>query len=73
MRKRWMGLVVTGLAAIVSLAAWQYLPERVATHWNVSGVPNGYSPRWLAAMLLPAVLVGVWGLAQVFLLFCTEN
>ena len=66
MHKHWMGLVVTGLAAIASLVAWPYLPEHVVTHWNASGVPNGYSPRWLAATLLPAIIVGVWGLAQIF-------
>jgi len=43
MRSRWFGLVAATLAAMVSIWAYPRLPETVATHWNLRGVPDDYS------------------------------
>jgi uncharacterized membrane protein len=62
MRSRWFGLVMAGLAVGLSLWAYPRLPERVVTHWNVHGQPDGWSPRLLAVAIVPLVLVALTGL-----------
>lgn len=57
MRRPWLGLVVAAVGLAVALWAWPRLPPRIPTHWNVRGVPDGYSPRLVAALLLPGVIV----------------
>ena len=65
MRSRWFGLVAAALAAMVSIWAYPRLPETVATHWNLRGVPDGYSSRFWAVALMPLVMVGMSGLLRV--------
>ncbi len=65
MRSRWLGFALIGLAVIFSLWAYPQLPERVATHWNVRGEPDGYSSRLLAIWLMPAVMLALRGVMQV--------
>ena len=65
MRSRWFGLVAAALAALVSIWAYPRLPETVATHWNLRGVPDGYSSRFWAVALMPLVMVGMTGLLRV--------
>lgn len=59
MRNRWLGFIVVGLALAVSLWGWLRLPASVPTHWNVRGQVDGYSPRWVAALVLPAGLLAL--------------
>ena len=65
MRSRWFGLVVAALAAAVSVWAYPRLPETVATHWNLQGMPDGYSSRFWAVAVMPLVTLGLWGLFNV--------
>ena len=60
-------LILLVLVAAFSLSAVTYdrLPDRMATHWNASGQPNGYSSRGFGAYLLPAIMCFVAGLLQV--------
>jgi uncharacterized membrane protein len=37
--------------------AYTALPDTVASHWGISGEPNGYMPKALGAFLLPVMLV----------------
>lgn len=59
MRSRWFGFVAAALAAAASVWAYPRLPPRVATHWSFSGVPDGYSSKLLAAVMLPAMILGL--------------
>src|SRR6185312_9581520 len=65
MRSRWFGLVVAVLAAAVSVWAYARLPEAVATHWNLQGMPDGYSSRFWAAAVMPLAILGLTGLFNV--------
>jgi len=65
MRSRWFGLVVAALAAAVSVWAYPRLPETVATHWNLQGTPDGYSPRFWAVAVMPLVTLALTGLFNV--------
>jgi len=65
MRRRWFGLVVAALAAVVSVWAYPRLPETVATHWNLRGVPDGYSSRFWALAMMPLVMFAMTGVFAV--------
>lgn len=65
MRSRWFGFVVAALAAMISIWAYPRLPETVATHWNLRGVPDDYSSRLWAVALMPLVMIGMTGLLRV--------
>lgn len=64
MHRRWIGFAVAAVAILASAVAWPHLPARVATHWNAAGEVDGYSPRWLAATMMPAMIVAFAGLAR---------
>lgn len=40
----------------VGVYAYGLLPEQVASHWGLSGQPNGYMPAAVGAFLLPAMM-----------------
>src|SRR6266540_1571410 len=65
MRNRWLGLVIAAVALAVSVWAWPRLPARVPTHWNVHGVPDGYSSRLAAALIVPPIVVAMNGLFRI--------
>ncbi|HZU12249.1 MAG TPA: DUF1648 domain-containing protein [Chloroflexota bacterium] len=56
---RTISRLATAIAAGTSLAAYPFLPDRVATHFDAEGRPNGYSSRTLAAVLMPAMMLGL--------------
>jgi len=59
MRKMAPGIVAVLAALIFGLWALPALPEQVATHWGLDGQPDGWSSRTSAAILLPAIGVGM--------------
>lgn len=65
MRSPRLGYVVALAAALVSAWAYPYLPPRVATHWGLSGQPDGYSSKWIAVALLPLMILAVRGVVGV--------
>jgi uncharacterized membrane protein len=59
MRRLLPGIAALAAALGFSLWALPRLPERVVTHWGISGQPDGWSPPLVAALLLPTLgLVG---------------
>lgn len=59
MRSRWLLLVIGVVAALASALLWSRLPAEVPTHWNVQGEPDGWSPRIVAALMLPLMIAGL--------------
>ncbi|HRP85977.1 MAG TPA: SdpI family protein [Gammaproteobacteria bacterium] len=53
-----LGLVLAALA--VSAALYGDLPSQVATHFNAAGEPDGWSDRPTAALMMPAIMAGLW-------------
>lgn len=50
-------LVLAGLAGAASLALYPQLPERVPTHWNMSGHADGWSGKpWAISIMMCAML-----------------
>jgi hypothetical protein len=58
-----VGLV---LVIVVPLTARGRLPARLASHWDLRGVPNGSSPLPLLLAIIAAIWLGTWfvGLVQ---------
>jgi len=53
-------LIVLTLFALAALASWvtlQWMPERVVTHWNAQGQPDGYSTSG-SNFIIPVMLLG---------------
>lgn len=47
-------------SAILTAALYSRLPERIPTHFDIHGVPDGFSPRSYGAWLLPGIAYLVW-------------
>ncbi|HSV72302.1 MAG TPA: SdpI family protein [Chthonomonadales bacterium] len=62
-RGRAVLISLLAIAAMAAYAAWVYpaLPDRVPTHWNIHGQPDGWSHKSVAVAMAP-------GLSIVFLL-----
>jgi immunity protein, SdpI family len=60
--RKWLPALLILATLAFSIAAYTRLPERIPIHWNASGEPDDYGSRAFGAFLLPAVLVGLWGL-----------
>jgi len=61
--RKWLpGLLILADLAF-TLAVYDRLPDRIATHFGVNG-PDQWSGRANAAFLLPAIALGVWGLMR---------
>lgn len=55
-----LSVILTSLICLIpfvlSVIFYKELPDLVATHWNSSGVPDGYSSKMFAAFALPTIL-----------------
>jgi uncharacterized membrane protein len=50
-------IILIILPFIVSFIFYPRLPDKVATHWNAAGEPDGYSSRLFGAFFLPILLI----------------
>lgn len=51
--------IIILLPVLIGLILWNRLPERMATHWNMSGAADGYSGKAFAVFGLPLILLFV--------------
>lgn len=49
--------IITALPMLVGIVLWKQLPETMATHFDSSGIPNGWSKRGFAVFGIPLFLV----------------
>jgi len=59
--------VVCLLPVILSLAIYDDLPEQVAIHWDITGNPDNFAPKAIAAFGLPFFLLTVNIITKIFL------
>lgn len=64
--EEWPSWVILAGIWAFSLWAWPRLPAQVAVHWGVDGRPNGWATPREAALLMPALLTGVYALTLLF-------
>lgn len=62
--RKWYPAVLVLISAAASAIAYPRLPDRVPTHWNAHGQVDAYGPKWIGTLLLPFVLVALWGLLR---------
>ena len=65
----WISSAVCLLPILLSAICYNSLPDQVATHFDVNFSPDGYSPKWQAAFMIP----GIMFLVNIFLWFMIEN
>lgn len=58
------GLAVVA-AGVSSVVAYPRLPDRVPMHWNFSGEVDGWGGPLEAALVMPLLMLGLWGLLRV--------
>lgn len=63
MRDPRVRIVIVVLAWLVGLAALPFLPDPAPLHWNAAGQPDRFGSPLEAALLLPAILTALVGLA----------
>lgn len=62
-RTTWIfSLALVVLAVAFTLAAYDRLPDPMASHWGVNDQVNGTIPRFWGAFLMPLLAVGILGL-----------
>jgi uncharacterized membrane protein len=54
-----IGIVLTALVAIATVAVYPRLPDFVPTHWNLHNQPNGYSHKYMLFVFGPGLMVGI--------------
>ena len=63
-----MRRVVHPLLVVIAFAtaavAWTRLPEQVPVHWNLEGEVDRYGSRFEGALLLPVMMLFVWGMLR---------
>ncbi|MCA9397638.1 SdpI family protein [candidate division WWE3 bacterium] len=61
MSKRLTYVYIGLVLAIFLVSAWAYpqLPDVVATHWGLSGEPNGFSSAFFGAFFMPVFILGL--------------
>lgn len=53
------GILLTAAALAATVIAYPHLPDSVPTHWNIHGIPNGYSPKWTLYLFGPGLMAGI--------------
>lgn len=65
-RNKW-DLICSSLVLLVPVIAgmllWNRLPDRIATHWGVDGMPDGWSGKGMAVFGIPLMLSAMHWLA----------
>ena len=61
--------LITLLPILVGMFYWNQLPDKMATHFDMAGTPNGWSSKWFAVIGIPAIMAVV----NVLCIFLTET
>lgn len=53
-------IVLLVASFVLGIYFYQHFPDRVATHWNYIGQPDGYSGKFFGALGLPLIFLGMY-------------
>jgi uncharacterized membrane protein len=59
--RKWYPAFLVLISVAASVIVYPRLTDRVPTHWDVHGQVNAYGPKWMGTLLLPFVLIVLWG------------
>jgi uncharacterized membrane protein len=54
--RKWLPLGILVATWVLSLAVYPRLPDRMVTHWDLTGQPDGWSSRAVGGFLVPVVM-----------------
>lgn len=61
LKKNLKAIIATSLVTlspiVIGLILWDKLPEEIATHFGISGEPDGYSSKVFAVFVLPLIML----------------
>lgn len=57
MKKYILPLVLIILSVLLSIVFYQYLPDQIASHWNIQGVVDGYSKKINTVLMFPILQI----------------
>ncbi len=60
LKQDWYLLLLIVAILIGGLLIAPALPENMATHWNIDGKADGYSPRLTGILMLPLLALGIY-------------
>jgi len=60
MSKRWVSPLVIAAMAIFAAVVFPDLPDRIPTHFGVSGEPDDWMARWPGAFSFSGIALGLW-------------
>jgi uncharacterized membrane protein len=56
----WLAVAIMAIQVIISVATYPFLPARIPSHWDAAGQITAYSPKWMNAVLFPALSIGIY-------------
>jgi uncharacterized membrane protein len=56
-RGTWISLAVIAACFVLTAVLYPRLPDPMPTHWDVSGTPNGFTPKPFGPFLVPGLLL----------------
>lgn len=59
-KTEWLAVLIVILGWVAGIYFYAHFPERVITHWNYAGEPNGFSSRAVGALMIPGILTGMY-------------
>ncbi len=65
LKHEWYLIIIFFLIIAVTILAYPHLPEKIVTHWNLEGKPDGFSSRFTGVSLIPFITLGIYGLMLV--------
>lgn len=58
--RKWIPVLIVVVAVAASVLMYPQLPEKIPTHWNMSGEITGWSSRFWGAWMMPVILAATW-------------
>lgn len=60
LKKEWFVILILLAPFVASAILWDRLPEEVPTHFNLQGEADDWGPKWINAIMLPGIGIGLY-------------
>jgi len=60
LRREWYVVLILSIPFLISWAIWDLLPDQVPVHFNIKGEADDWGPKWINAIALPILGVGLY-------------